>query len=756
MLQLCIAVGLTSWFSLHHGQKAVNAFAVQLRDKASEQVLHHLEDLLALPNSINKVNTDLYQNQYLEPDNFDKLGHFFWHQMNLFDVGYINYANAQGDFIGVERLPNNQLLINEQSQRTGNKLNSYETNQQGDRIRLLSSEPDEDPRLEAWYVNAVQAGKPIWSQIYSWQDKPDIWSISSSYPLYDQKHQLQGVIGVDLILSDLNHFLQDTTASPCGKTFIIERDGLLVASSADAPPIAHGSSAGQRIAATQSQDPLLRAIAQKLLQRYGSWQAVEGKKSMELQVNREREYVQITPWYDPMGLDWLVVVVVPESDFMGEIYASTQKTVLLSLLSLALATLLGLITARWIGERLRRLVEASQAIAHGDLEQNPNVRGIRELDLLARAFNQMAATLKESFQHLERRVEQRTAELAAAKDTALEEATRSADANRAKSEFLATMSHELRTPLNVILGFVQVMQHDLQLRQTHQEHLDTIQRSGEHLLSLINDVLKASKLEGGRVSLQTSSFDLHHLLDTLYRMMQLRAGSKGLCLKIDCASEVPHYIHTDANKLRQVLINLLDNAIKFTEMGNVTLRVWDAAPDKHGTYLSFAVEDTGPGIQRTDLPMLFEPFVQTKTGRQSHQGTGLGLYISHRFVRLMGGELTCESEVNQRTCFQFTIPICPAQSPMGSDCKQKANWVTAPLQPSETSDRKQLNVYLKQMPPDWIAQLHEAAVKGFDHAILQLVEQIPDMYSPLAYQLAAWAIEFQFDPVIALIQETSE
>jgi len=753
VLQLCFAVGLTSWFSLHHSQKAVNEFAIQLRDRASAEVVHHLEDVLTVPKTINQINLDLSHNQYLPLDDFNSLGQYFWQQMQLFDVGYINYANAQGEFVGVERLSSGQFVINEQSQATNHRFNVYATNGEGDRIRLLSSEPDEDPRLEAWYADAVQARQPIWSEIYSWQDKPDVWSISSSYPLYDSTSRLQGVLGVDLILSDLNYFLQKTIASPGATTFVMEHDGLLVASST--PEFSPSSKvSAQRILATQSPNPLIQAIAQRLIQQFGSWQKLPENQALALYVGRQKEHIEITTWHDAMGLDWVVVVVVPESDFMAQIYSSARKTILLSLLFLALATLLGLMTARWISGRIRQLVRASQAIANGDLNQAVRVQSIREFELLSRSFNQMAITLKTSFDDLERRVCQRTAELAAAKDAALQEAARSADANRAKSEFLATMSHELRTPLNVILGFVQVMQHDTSLPPTYQDYLDSIRRSGEHLLSLINDVLKASKLEVGKVSLQTSSFDLYHLLDTLYRMMQLKANSKGLQLIVDCTPEVPQYIHTDASKLRQVLINLLDNAVKFCDAGRVILKVSCAEGERLDSALTFAVEDTGPGIAIADLNQLFEPFMQTKTGRQSQQGTGLGLYISHRFVRLMGGELICESEVNRGTCFRFTITAYPSSSPSRPSTPPELSWMSnATFMYENSKDSSMLSLYLTQMPTEWTTQLHQAAIKGFDHVIIQLAEQIPDTYAPLAQQLKRWAIDFEFDPVIALIQE---
>ncbi len=253
-------------------------------------------------------------------------------------------------------------------------------------------------------------------------------------------------------------------------------------------------------------------------------------------------------------------------------------------------------------------------------------------------------------------------------------------ANRAKSVFLANMSHELRTPLNAILGFSQLMARDPDLTTRQQENLAIISRSGAHLLELINDVLDMSAIEAGRVTLQATCFDLPHLLAGLVEMFRLRAEGKGLTLVFDPAPDLPQYIRTDESKLRQVLINLLGNAVKFTHRGSITLHVrcideppttgdqppaveaqpaFVACPEGSPSSLVFTIEDTGPGIAPDELETVFDPFVQTAGGQQSEKGTGLGLSISREFVRLMGGDLTVSSILGQGSTFRFDIKIEP-------------------------------------------------------------------------------------------------
>ncbi|MEM6400260.1 MAG: ATP-binding protein [Cyanobacteria bacterium P01_D01_bin.116] len=278
-------------------------------------------------------------------------------------------------------------------------------------------------------------------------------------------------------------------------------------------------------------------------------------------------------------------------------------------------------------------------------------------------------------------------------------------ANHSKSEFLANMSHELRTPLNAILGFAQLMNRDKMLSSQQRQFLATINRSGEHLLCLINDVLDMSKIEAGRTVLHLEVFDLHLLLQTLQEMFQLRATAKGLCLKFDLDQNLPKYIITDEGKLRQILINLLSNAIKFTEKGRVTLTVNSVNEEcpVSGAYLKeirdihlsksppsspsslslyFKVQDTGKGIASEEIDQIFDPFVQTANGIQAKGGTGLGLAISRQFVRLLEGDIYINSVKGEGSSFSFEIKVNLPETTGSQFSTQKRVFKIAPSQPN--------------------------------------------------------------------------
>ncbi len=294
------------------------------------------------------------------------------------------------------------------------------------------------------------------------------------------------------------------------------------------------------------------------------------------------------------------------------------------------------------------------------------IAGLRwELATLERRLRDSEQRAREQGRVFEEEVAMRTADL-------VQDKQRAEAANRAKSDFLANMSHELRTPLTTILGFSSLLTYDSDLTPQQYENLQAIAHSGEHLLSLINDVLDLSKIEAGRLEVRPKAFNLHEMLLGLEGMFRLHAEQKGLEINLEFLPTLPRYVYADQDKLRQVLINLLNNAIKFTPTGSVTMRVgvknypepMSQLQDK--CVLSFEVEDTGVGIASDELDTVFEAFVQTESGRQAKHGTGLGLSISHALVHLMGGALTVHSEVKVGSRFQFYVPV-KLLMPLGID-----------------------------------------------------------------------------------------
>ncbi len=660
VLQIFAAVGLVGYLSFINGQKAVNDLANQLQREVSSRIDQHLDNYLTLPKQINELNADAVLTGKLNLRDFKASGRHFWKQITVFkSVGFIFYALPSGEYADAGYDPKNgELVIDEKSADTKWNTEVYTTDSLGNRTRLKQSSDSYKPLEEAWYINAVKTRKPGWSGIYAWTDPPGVLSISASYPLYDRQKQLIGVLGSDLKISEISSFLKDLKVSPTGKVFIIERSGELVASSSDAKSYQIVEKDAKRLKATEIADPAIQATAKYIQKQFGGFQKIKGTQTLTFNLDSNsfgqvnRQFVQVTPWSDGNGLDWLMVMTIPESDFMAQINANTRTTILLCLAALIAATILGVYTSRWITRPILRLKAASEAIASGTLEQTVEVKGIGELEALAGSFNQMAGQLRASFTELETRVEERTAQLSIAKEVA-------DNANQAKSDFLANMSHELRTPLNGILGYAQILDRSKVLPDKERHGVQIIHQCGSHLLTLINDILDLSKIEARKLELASKAIHFPSFLQGVVEICRVRSDQKGIDFIYHPESNLPQGIEADEKRLRQVLLNLLGNAIKFTDSGSVTLKV--EINESNSTIpiprIKFQIEDTGVGISPNEINKIFQAFEQVGEQKRQSEGTGLGLAISQRIVELMGGKIQVESEIGVGSNFYFEVAM---------------------------------------------------------------------------------------------------
>lgn len=858
VIQIVGTVGLVGYLSYKNGQQAVKDLAYQLIDEVDGRVEQNLQNYLDVPKQINQNHAAAIRTRVLDWKNFSDLERFFAQQLQIYaTVSNVAIATEQKEFLAVEKsLANDSVVIRVMDKSTDYAFHRYAADRQGKRCKLTQVRHDYDPHNDPpkgrpWYRATQEAGKAIWLPVVNLSqgvDRP-LLTIVNFLPFADPDGNFQGILASALYLRQFANFLKSLEVGRTGQIFIIDRQGLLIASSTGETPFKQKLDSDYlknlkpqewRLSAQNSRNRLTHASVNFLLSHIKNLHKIEENQKLEFDFNRDRYFLHVNQVSEKSELDWLMITVVPEADFMAKIYANTRTTILLCIASLIGSTGIGIITARWVIKPILDLNKVAKNIAQGEWNKSIEIERSDELGQLTKTFNQMSGQLKQSFADLkslnealaqsesklnqileampvgvavhdltgqiiyvnqmarqlleidetlpsaqteelaatyriyqaqteqlypatdlpivrslkgeqvriddleirlsdrifpaevysiplfdeagqivgaiaafaditERKqaekflanynrtlaaqVTERTADLARTNsqleqeicdrkqtEIALAAAKEAAEAaSLAKSTFLANMSHELRTPLNGIMGYTQILQDSKDTSARQQQDLQIIYKCSEHLLTLINDILNLSKIEANKLELNPEIFDFAEFLQEVSKMFSLKAQQKSIDFNCINLTQLPLSICADRQRLRQILINFLSNALKFTDNGSVALKVGvkDSSPDEleivqhetdgdrhssglaHSVKICFQIEDTGCGISPEKVEKIFLPFEQVGDIYRQGEGTGLGLAITKNLLALMGSEIFVESTagVGSKFWFDLNLPV---------------------------------------------------------------------------------------------------
>ncbi|MDZ8187693.1 MAG: PAS domain S-box protein [Nostoc sp. ChiSLP02] len=393
---------LASYISLRNYQHSVNNLAYQLMTEVSDRIHLYLTNYLQTPNWIDRLNVRASKLGQVDISNPKSLERYFLAQIQEFSSARIHFVNPQGGLVGAGN-DERGLSVSFTKNFTKGTLYVYSVDSQGQRQKLLVNQQNYDATQRPFYQKAFSAGKPTWTPIYLYVPSSRGLGIAASYPLYNQKKQLQGVFSSDLRLVTIAEFLKKLRVGTHGQVFIIEHSGLMVASSTAEQPFVTGSNwiENKRLKVTQSNHPLMRLAGQHLVSRFGDLAKINSAQQFNFEIEGKKQFLLVTPYSDKLGLQWLIVTVVPESDFMAEIAANTRATILFIITALGAAIALGLLLTQFIVRPIEQLGQASLTLADGEWNQ-PIAQDspIVELQVLSYSFNRMAEQLRHSFERV--------------------------------------------------------------------------------------------------------------------------------------------------------------------------------------------------------------------------------------------------------------------------------------------------------------------------------------------------------------------
>ncbi|MEX0270150.1 PAS domain S-box protein [Leptolyngbyaceae cyanobacterium UHCC 1019] len=500
VLQVVGAVGLTGYLSFRNGQVAINSFATQLTSQVGDRIQERIRTYLETPQSINKINLDAVEAGVLNLKNFEQVQRQFWGQKRFLEsVTTIYYANEARELISVANLSNGRSYLSTLTQGDRGLRRIYLLNDYGTIKSLLKTIPKYDPRLRPGYTAAKQAGKSVWSPIFQYQFNSRV-AISFASPLFEPTGKFKGVLVSELHLEEISRFLQKLDISRGGQAFLVERSGELVATSTSETPFRlkpHQQNSDQqksfRLPATRSQNFLTQATAEYLKDEFRDLKAIAEPKNLSFVEDHQRNFVRVVPYQDKAGLDWLIVVVVPEADFIADISRSNQVTIHLMIAALAGSLALGLVTTYWITKPISQLSQASQDLALDRLENPVDENSpIAELEILAYTFNQMTAYLQESFEEV--------------KDALQESEERFAKIFRASPDPISLRSFPEGKYLEVNDSFVNLLEYSREDIIGHSlDHLGTWVASFEEQQQAMQTLNESGRLQGMEIEWVTSS-----------------------------------------------------------------------------------------------------------------------------------------------------------------------------------------------------------------------------------------------------------
>lgn len=698
MVSTLVAIGyiiFSSW------KTSVANIILKIEKATNQEILKEIDHLIYLPNNLNTINYNLIENEIVDMNDPSERDAFLVNaiQSSNENIYSVSYGLENGDFYGARRNENNEIELYRSTDETHGHSYYYSVTEDMTEGDFVEDYGKFDPRARSWYFLTKKAGHSLYTPLYKHFVRDDL-ALTHTYPIFNDDGTLQGVLGARITLSSLHDFLKEIVKDRMATAYIVERKtGNLVATSLNNQPFQKQSDG------TLKRTSINEIENNTIIEAYQHYKKTAENKTIE-KTDVGNLHIKLTD-YKKDGIDWIIITAVSDQPFLDEINTEINTAIILSMIALLLSMMIYRKVTDVILKPIDHLSLTAEKFSKGELLQRANIYKNDEIGKLSLVFNNMAEQLHKHIHHLEEKVNERTTEIEKANKELKYAKIEAEKANEAKSEFLANMSHEIRTPLNAVIGFSELLQNSIE-DEKQQNYSKTIYSSANSLLRIINDILDLSKIEAGKIEPHFKPVNLQTILMKIESMFTQTIQSKQIEFIVDIPEDFPKSIVFDEVRMRQILLNLVGNAVKFTEKGHIKLSM-KAMPsntgDRNLINLHLFVTDTGIGIPNQEKDKIFEAFTQISgQSIKKYGGTGLGLSITKKLVEIMSGKITVESEVSKGSTFhvEFTdvqltdVESLPEETDNSFFCKYNFEGTTILVVDDIETNRSLLVEYLSK------------------------------------------------------------